>query len=42
MRHLERVITELKQSSLPEDRVKLMREIRALLAEADQFSRYEA
>jgi len=42
MRDLERVLTELKQSSLPEDRVILLREIRALLSEADQISSDEA
>jgi hypothetical protein len=35
-RDLERVIRELKQSTLPEDRVILLREIRVLLTEADQ------
>ena len=39
---LARVMKKLKHSSLPENRVILLREIRALLAEADQVASDEA
>jgi len=41
-RDLERVVRELRRSFRLEDRATLLREIRALLAEAEQMSSDEA